>query len=101
MGEVRLAVEEIMKMKSFSHPNVLTLTGVSFDHHFSPCIVMPFMENGSLDKYLQKQKHTLNLWFPTDEPTVETKVVSSMLYIKTYPSSSTEIEVTNESNSRI
>jgi len=76
VGEVRIAVEEIMKMMNFTHPNVLTLTGVSVDHHFSPCIVMPFMENGSLDQYLKKEKHTLNLCFPREDSADEADIVS-------------------------
>ena len=72
-----------MKMKAFTHPNVLALTGVTVDHHFSPCIIMPFMENGSLDKYLQKEEHRLSLWFLKEEPTVQLEVVSAMWYVNT------------------
>jgi len=39
---------------------------------------MPFMENGSLEKYLQKEKLNLNLWFPKDEPIIELQVVVSL-----------------------
>ena len=75
-----------MKMKAFTHPNVLALTGVTVDNHFSPCIIMPFMENGSLDKYLQKEEHRLSLWFPKEEPTAELEVVSTKLYVNTHKS---------------
>ncbi len=36
-------------MKDFSHPNILKLKAVAIDRNKSPCIVMPFMWNGSLD----------------------------------------------------
>ncbi len=55
-----------MKMKKFSHPHILSLAGVTIDHHFSPCIVMPFMWNGSLNKFLQKGESRNTLMFPPE-----------------------------------
>ncbi len=43
-------------MKSFDHPHVLSLIGVSIDTGKAPFIVMPFMFNGSLLAYLRKER---------------------------------------------
>ena len=41
-------------MKSFSHPNVLGLVGMCLDSPDEvPLMVLPFMANGNLKKYLQ------------------------------------------------
>ena len=55
-----------MRMKQFSHTNILSLTGVAIDNHFSPCIIMPFMWNGSLDYFLQKGENREKFWIPMD-----------------------------------
>ena len=73
--EIRQVVEEIMRMKQFSHPNILSLTGVAIDNHFSPCIVMPFMWNGGLDSFLQKHENTEKFWFPLDSLSLGYEVV--------------------------
>ena len=54
-------------MKDFSHPNILTLKAVAIDRNQSPCIVMPFMWNGSLDIYLRKGEIRKNLLISTEE----------------------------------
>ncbi len=48
-------------MKDFSHPNVLSLIGVSLDAGQSPHIVMPYMANGSLLNYLKKERPNLTV----------------------------------------
>lgn len=48
-------ITEIFKMKEFSHQNILRLRGVALDARHSPCVIMPFMENGSLQSYLRKE----------------------------------------------
>ncbi len=58
-------------MKDFSHPNVLSLFGVSLDAGQSPYIVMPYMANGSLLNYLKKERANL---------TVDTKAPEEMVY---------------------
>lgn len=56
---------EILKMHQFNHPNVMRLIGVCWtpsDHDTrssDPCIVMPFMANGSLLDYLRKEADSL------------------------------------------
>ncbi len=59
-------------MKDFSHPNVLSLIGVSLDAGQSPYIVMPYMANGSLLNYLKKERPNL---------TFDTKAPEEMVYI--------------------
>ena len=39
-------------MKNFSHDNVLTLIGVSFESDGSPLVVLPYMEKGDLRSYV-------------------------------------------------
>jgi len=74
--EIRQVVEEIMRMKQFSHPNILSLSGVTIDNHFSPCIIMPFMWNGSLDRFLQKEENTDKFMFTLDGHASAFEVVS-------------------------
>ena len=67
-------------MKVFDHLNVLTLTGICLDLLDSPCIVMPFMSNGSLLSYLRKESHNLSTSESTDENVIldATKELLSM-----------------------
>ena len=46
-------------MYHFSHPNVLTTSGICLDGGPAPYIIMPFMANGSLLAYLKKNRGTL------------------------------------------
>lgn len=61
-----------MKMKSFTHPNILSLIGVCVDAGPTPYIVMPFMANGSLLSYLRKERD--KLLFPEEAGREEDKV---------------------------
>ena len=67
-------------MKDFDHFNVLTLTGICLGIHDSPCIVMPFMSNGSLLSYLRKEAADLTVSELADESIVfdTTKQLLSM-----------------------
>ena len=56
---VNSLVEECLKMQQFDHPNVLKLLGVCLDGGPTPYLVMPFMSNGSLLVYLQKERRNL------------------------------------------
>ena len=51
----------------FNHFNVLSLTGVCVDLLDSPCLVMPFMSNGSLLSYLRKEAADLTVSESADE----------------------------------
>ena len=50
-------------MKDFNHPHILCLLGVCFNTpDGSPYIVLPYMANGSLKKYLkEKRVHVLDV----------------------------------------
>ncbi|XP_038066431.1 plexin-A4-like [Patiria miniata] len=52
-------LKEGLSMKSFNHPNVLKLLGLTFDRSGQPLIVIPFMANGDLKSFLVKQKQNL------------------------------------------
>jgi len=54
-------MEESLKMKTFSHPHVLSLIGVCIDAGESPYIVMPYMANGSLLAYLRRERPNLTI----------------------------------------
>lgn len=62
-------------MKVFAHRNILMLRGVVLDVGSAPCIVMPYMANGSLKKYLQREdvRETLLLSNGEDNDTVVCK----------------------------
>ena len=53
-------LQESLTMKEFSHPNVLSLIGVSV-HNDKPCIILPLMSNGDLNTYLKTHKEVLYL----------------------------------------
>ena len=52
-------VDEIVKMKEFTHYHVMSLIGVCLDT--SLAIVMPYMANGSVLDYLKREKKSLLL----------------------------------------
>ena len=52
-------VEESLKMSHFKHAHVMGLVGVCLDAGPAPYIVMPYMANGSLLKYLKKERKNL------------------------------------------
>ena len=60
-------------MESLSHPNVISLIGVSISNTLSPILIMPFMENGSLLNYLKKERSSLYLDYDEEEESVSTK----------------------------
>ena len=78
--EIQQLLQEAEKMKQFEHLNVLTLIGVSLGVQESPCIVMPFMSNGSLLSYLRKEAADLTISELADETIVldTTKQLLSM-----------------------
>ena len=60
-SDVQAAVQEIIKMRDFDHPNVMSLIGVSTGviNRGVPSIIMPFMARGSLLGYLRKERDAL------------------------------------------
>ena len=53
--------EEVLKMQSFKHPNVMSLIGVCENFCGGPAVVMPFMANGSTLDYLKRERKSLML----------------------------------------
>ena len=64
--DVDKIVEESLKMSRFQHTHVMGLIGVCLDAGSAPYIVMPFMANGSLLKYLKRERESLVLLEGTD-----------------------------------
>ena len=61
-SDVQAAVQEIIKMKDFEHPNVMSLIGITTGAAISggaPSIIMPYMARGSLLGYLRKEGDAL------------------------------------------
>ena len=63
-------MEESLIMKDFDHPNVLNLIGVCVDGGPAPYLVVPFMANGSLLKYLKRERPKLMVAEGTDSDLV-------------------------------
>ena len=59
-------------MSRFSHAHVMGLIGVCLDSSSALLIVMPFMDNGSLLKYLKKERENLIVSEENDEQEVYT-----------------------------
>ena len=64
-------VQESLKMSRFSHPHVMSLTGVCLDAGSAPYIIMPYMANGSLIKYLKRNRGNIILLEDPDEDEVK------------------------------
>ncbi|XP_011407098.1 PREDICTED: tyrosine-protein kinase receptor UFO-like [Amphimedon queenslandica] len=60
-------IEESLVMKDLQHPNVMGLIGICLDAGPSPLIVLPYMEGGSLLKYLIKNRENLMACTSTDD----------------------------------
>ena len=52
MRQIESFLDECCKMKQFSHPNVLSLIGVSIDDENIPAMILPYMKNGDVKSYL-------------------------------------------------
>ena len=48
-------------MKELNHPHVMTLIGVCLDSGPGVSIVMPFMANGNLARFLRRERISLEL----------------------------------------
>ena len=57
-------------MSRFKHAHVMDLIGVCLDAGPAPYIVMPYMANGSLLKYLKKERSSIVLSEDVDEDEV-------------------------------
>jgi len=58
-NDVDNLVQEVLKMHTLSHPNVMSLTGVCLDGGGGPAVVMPYMDNGSVLHFLKKEREKL------------------------------------------
>ncbi|XP_030073723.1 tyrosine-protein kinase Mer isoform X2 [Microcaecilia unicolor] len=61
-SEMTLFLHEAALMRDFSHPNVLQLLGISFDHVGGetapvPMVILPFMKHGDLRSFLLATRH--------------------------------------------
>ena len=68
--EVDQFVEESWKMSRFKHAHVMGLTGVCLDTGSAPFIMMPYMANGSLLRYLKRERMNIVLSEENDEDEV-------------------------------
>ena len=55
-ADVANFAEESLKMSRFKHLHVMELIGVCLDGGPAPLIIMPYMANGSLLKYLRCER---------------------------------------------
>ena len=69
-GEVDRFLEESLKMSRFKHAHVMGLIGACVDTGSTPLIIMPYMENGSLLKYLKKERQNIIVSQDNDEDEV-------------------------------
>ena len=61
INDITELLDESLKMKLFSHPNILNLIGVCVDAGPAPYVIMPYMANGSLLHYLRKERPQLTI----------------------------------------
>ena len=78
-------VEESLKMSRFKHGHVMGLIGVCLDAGPAPYIVMPYMANGSLLKYLKRERK--NLVFTDDADEDEVGIIIAPVSTLEHPSS--------------
>ena len=57
-------------MSRFKHVHVMGLIGVCLDAGSAPYIIMPYMANGSLLKYLRRERKNVVILNETDEDEV-------------------------------
>ena len=69
-GNISELLDESLKMKAFSHPNILNLIGICLDAGPAPYIVMPYMEMGSLLQFLKKERPNFTIAEGADEELV-------------------------------
>jgi serine/threonine protein kinase len=50
-------LSEANRMKDFSHPNILSLVGVSWDPIRKAMVLLPYMKNGDLRSYISNDKN--------------------------------------------
>ena len=78
-AEINTFVEESLKMSRFKHAHVMGLIGVCLDSGAAPLIIMPHMANGSLLKYLKRERESLIVSEENDEDEVKCIFSSSSM----------------------
>ncbi|CAF1064153.1 unnamed protein product, partial [Rotaria sordida] len=57
ISSMREFLFEANRMKDFSHPNILSLIGISWDPTHKAMVLLPYMKNGDLRSYLINEKN--------------------------------------------
>ena len=70
-------LKEVSIMLSFSHPNLMPLTGLSLDGEM-PLLIMPFMKNGSVLEYVKQ--HREKMYFLENTNDLEVRIIM-LLYL--------------------
>ena len=65
MTDKERLLKEVSFMITFTHPNVMPLTGLSFDGE-TPLVIMPFMSKGNVLSYVREQREQLYIIESTD-----------------------------------
>ncbi len=63
--DISAFMDEVMRMKGFTHRNVLTIIGLVFNEN-QPYVVLPYMENGNLKSFLADPDRVSQLHICTD-----------------------------------
>ena len=83
VSDISELLDESLKMKAFSHPNILNLIGVCVDLGAAPNIKKPYMERGSLLHFLKKERPHFTLAETADSELVSGFVARHMLHKNT------------------
>ena len=68
-------------MLSFKHPNVMSLIGLCLDGDV-PLIIMPFMSDGSLLKYVRRNRQHLYLTLQSSQDNVILSTHTCVMYVQ-------------------
>ena len=71
-------LKEVSIMLSFSHPNLMPLTGLSIDGEM-PLLIMPFMTNGSVLEYVKQ--HREKMYFLENTNDLEVRIIMLLYFL--------------------